>query len=76
MTSLDDRFKEILEYYPEISANWLTNGRGPMFLNSNQTTENSMEDVIYKMKAYRKIMEEQVMENMRLRELFSAGKGE
>jgi hypothetical protein len=76
MISLDDRFKEILAHYPEISANWLTSGKGPMFLNSAQRTENSMEDMEYKMKAYRKLMEDQVWENMKLRELFGAGKGQ
>jgi hypothetical protein len=76
MTPLDDRNKALLAHYPELSANWLTNGKGPMFLNTDQKTENSMENVIHRMKVFRNLMEEQVDENLRLRTLFSAGKEE
>lgn len=76
MTTLEERFEKILTHYPEISAQWLKKGHGPMFLNSSQTTENSMVEALHMLKVYKKLMEDQIGENMKLRELFSEGKTE
>jgi hypothetical protein len=74
MEDFTERLTKILQDYPEISDNWLLNGKGPVYVNADQKPENNAEELRSRLRGMQTIYEEQVRENARLRQMIKEGK--